>query len=215
MTLAKPHLEDCCLIPGNLVTRPMREGQHRHRLMVQARSSPMRGTEMSEVQVVGVAIDSAGQRVIMLKPRDEPPGQGKLLPIWIGEQEATSILVAVEGLQMPRPLAHDLMRAAIDALGGRVDRVEISSIENGTFYAVVYLDGADGEHVIDARPSDAIALASRAGAPLFVAEDVLENAGIEDTITTPPGEAGELNEEHRLEEFRSFLDTVNPEDFGE
>jgi bifunctional DNase/RNase len=170
---------------------------------------------MSEVQVVGVAIDSAGQRVIMLKPRDEPPGQGKLLPIWIGEQEATSILVAVEGLQMPRPLAHDLMRAAIDALGGRVDRVEISSIENGTFYAVVYLDGADGEHVIDARPSDAIALASRAGAPLFVAEDVLENAGIEDTITTPPGEAGELNEEHRLEEFRSFLDTVNPEDFGE
>lgn len=170
---------------------------------------------MSEVRVIGVAIDSAGQRVILLKPTDSKPGEGKLLPIWIGEQEATSILVAVEGVQMPRPLAHDLMRSAIDALGGRVDRVEISSIENGTFYAVVYLEGADGEHVIDARPSDAIALASRTGAPMHVADEVLEGAGIADAVTQADGEISAAEEEQRLEEFRSFLDTVNPEDFSE
>lgn len=172
---------------------------------------------MSEVRVVGVAIDSSGQRVILLKPKDAAPGEGKLLPIWIGEQEATSILVAIEGVQMPRPLAHDLMRAIIDALGGRVDRVEISSIEEGTFYAVVYLEGPDGEHVVDARPSDAVALASRTGAPIHVADDVLEAAGIEDAVTRgPEDEAAEAGDaEQRLEEFRSFLDTVNPEDFGE
>lgn len=173
---------------------------------------------LSEVHVIGVAIDSSGQRVILLKPKDAEPGEGKILPIWIGEQEATSILVAVEGVHMPRPLAHDLLRSVIDVLGSRVDRVEITSIDNGTFYAVVYLEGADGEHVVDARPSDAIALASRTGVPIHVADGVLEEAGIEDTVTSRPdesGEPGEDDEEERLEEFRSFLDTVNPEDFGE
>lgn len=169
---------------------------------------------MSEVTVIGVAIDSAGQRVILLKPKDAAPGEGKLVPIWIGEQEATSILVAVEGVRMPRPLAHDLMRAIVDALGGRVDRVEISSIEEGTFYAVVYLEGPDGEHVVDARPSDAVALASRTGAPIHVADAVLEAAGIADAVTRGPEEDA-ADAEERLEEFRSFLDTVNPEDFSE
>lgn len=169
---------------------------------------------MTEVRVIGVAIDSAGQRVILLKPSDAPAGEGKILPIWIGDQEATSILVAIEGVQMPRPLAHDLMRAVIDALGARVERVEITSIEDGTFYAVAYLLAADGEsHVVDARPSDAIALASRNGAPIHVADAVLEQAGIVDAVTGE--EEGAPNEEQRLEEFRQFLDTVDPEDFGE
>lgn len=170
---------------------------------------------MSEVKVIGVAIDSSGQRVILLKPVDATLGEGKILPIWVGEQEATSILVAIEGVATPRPLAHELMRALVDTLGGRVDRVEITSIAEGTFYAVVYVEAADGEHVIDSRPSDAIALACRAGATIHLADAVLEEAGIEDTITAPPDAADEASEEERLEEFRSFLDTVNPEDFGE
>lgn len=170
---------------------------------------------MSEVQVVGVAVDSAGQRVILLKPVEEAPGIGNILPIWVGAQEASSILVAVEGVETPRPLAHDLMRSLIDALGARVDRVEITSLDDGTYYAVVHLEGADGDHVVDARPSDAIALASRTGATIHVADDVLEAAGIADNVTGESEESGEQVPEQRLEEFRDFLDTVNPEDFGE
>lgn len=170
---------------------------------------------MSKVQVVGVAVDSAGQRVILLKPVEEAPGIGNILPIWVGAQEASSILVAVEGVETPRPLAHDLMRSLIDALGAGVDRVEITSLDDGTYYAVVHLEGADGDHVVDARPSDAIALASRTGATIHVADDVLETAGIADTVTGESEESGEQVPEQRLEEFRDFLDTVNPEDFGE
>jgi bifunctional DNase/RNase len=171
---------------------------------------------MSEVRVIGVAVDSAGQRVILLKPTEATLGIGKILPIWVGEQEATSILVAIEGLATPRPFAHELMRSLLDALDAQVDRVEITNIADGTFYAVVYLQTASGEHVVDARPSDAIALASRTGSPIHVADAVLEEAGIEDTITMRSNDDDdEVSEEARLDEFRAFLDTVDPEDFGE
>lgn len=170
---------------------------------------------MSEVQVVGVAVDSAGQRVILLKAIEESEGDNKILPIWVGAQEASSILVAVEGVETPRPFAHDLMRSLVDVLGAQIERVEITSIDDGTYYAVVYVEGSDGQHVVDARPSDAIALASRTGAAIHVADEVLEIAGIVDTITGESGEESEEVSQQRVEEFRDFLDKVNPEDFGE
>jgi bifunctional DNase/RNase len=171
---------------------------------------------MSEVRVVGIAVDSAGQRVILLKAVDEVPGSGKILPIWIGTQEAMSILVAIEGAQVPRPLAHDLMVSIIDSLEARVDRVEISSIDEGTFFAAVTLVAVDGVHVVDARPSDAIALASRTGSRIYVADEVLLAAGIPDTVTGRPGPDGEESDpDGSLDEFREFLDTVDPEDFRE
>lgn len=170
---------------------------------------------MSEVRVVGVALDSAGQQVILLKPTDERAGGGKLLPIWIGALEVTSIMAAVQQAEVPRPLAHDLMRSIVEALGATVDRVEITSLEEGTFYAVVHLITPAGEHTIDARPSDAIALATRAQAPIDVSDDVLEEAGIDDTITGPSEDEAPVIDEQRLDEFRDFLDTVDPEDFKE
>ena len=162
---------------------------------------------MVQVRVAGVAIDSAGQHVILLKPVDELQGAGTILPIWIGQLEATSILIAVEHAATPRPLAHDLMRELLKATDADVTRIEVSRINDGTFYADITLSTPAGERVLDARPSDAIALASRTGAPLWVADEVLAEAGMPDILT-------ESDAAERLEEFRRFLDDVEPEDFG-
>jgi bifunctional DNase/RNase len=161
---------------------------------------------MVQVRVAGVALDGAGQHVILLTPQDDADGDGRVLPIWIGAQEATSILIAVEGAQAPRPLAHDLMRSLLEASGAAVERVDITRIEDGTFYAEVTLRAPSGVHIVDARPSDAVALASRTGAPVFVADDVLEEAGV-------PGTIVEGSEEQEVEEFQRFLDDVDPDDF--
>jgi len=164
---------------------------------------------MVQVRVAGVALDSAGQHVILLKPIDELPGEGRILPIWIGAQEATSILIAVEGAVAPRPLAHDLMTSMLDALGATVERVEVTRIDDGTFFAEVTLrTGSDAAVVVDARPSDAVALASRASAPVFVADEVLGEAGV-------PGVVVESDQEERLAEFQRFLEDVDPDDFRE
>lgn len=166
---------------------------------------------MVQVRVAGVAMDAAGQHVILLKPLDAAPGEGVLLPIWIGGQEATSILVAVEGAEMPRPLAHDLMRSMLTTLGAEVVRVDVTRVDDGTFYAEVTLRTGDVEHRIDARPSDAVALASRTGSPVWVADEVMAEAGVDDTITTDD----DIDAELRMDEFKEFLENVNPEDFQE
>ncbi len=166
---------------------------------------------MVQVRVAGVAIDSSGQHVVLLKPLEELQGAGLILPIWIGQLEATSILIAVEGATTPRPMAHDLMRAMLEASGAEVTRVEVSRIDDGTFYAEITLSTGAGERLVDARPSDAVALASRVGAPLWVADAVLIEAGMPDILTE--ADASEQLSE-RLEEFRQFLDDVEPEDFG-
>lgn len=163
---------------------------------------------MVQVRVAGVAVDAAQQHVILLKPLGEIPGEGRILPIWIGPLEATSILIAVQGGTAPRPLAHDLMRGLLDAVGATVTRVEVSRIDDGTFYADVALSTALGERVVDARPSDAVALASRVGAPIWVADAVMAEAGVPDTVTDDDSETAE-----RLDEFKRFLDDVEPEDF--
>lgn len=161
---------------------------------------------MVEVRVAGVALDGAGQHVILLTPMDDAQGDGRVLPIWIGAQEATSILIAVEGAQAPRPLAHDLMRAMLAETDTVVDRVEVTRIEDGTFYAEITLLTPGGPRIVDARPSDAVALASRTGASVFVADDVLAEAGV-------PGTIVEGGEEQQVEEFQRFLDDVDPDDF--
>lgn len=165
---------------------------------------------MVQVRVAGVALDAAQQHVILLKPIGVAEGTGTILPVWIGEQEATSILVAVQGVTPPRPLAHDLMVRLVDALDGTVERVEVTRVQEGTFYAEVTLFTPHGLRVIDARPSDAIALASRMDAPIWVADQVFAEAGVPDDIT---GDDAEGSEEQRMDEFRRFLDDVEPEDF--
>ncbi|MET0932372.1 MAG: bifunctional nuclease family protein [Mycetocola sp.] len=162
-----------------------------------------------QVHIVGVAVDSSAQHLILLKPLDEDDGTGRMLPIWIGPQEATSILIAVEGAHAPRPLSHDLMKTLLEAVGATVERVDVTKIEDGTFYAEISLRTEKGRLVLDSRPSDAIAIAARVDAPIWVNDDVLEEAGIADESE----KADPIDEEARLDEFRKFLDDVDPEDF--
>lgn len=163
---------------------------------------------MVQVRVAGVAVDAAGDQVILLKPVDTLPGTGRVLSIWIGAQEATSILIAIEGVEAPRPLAHDLMSAMLAGMGATVTRVEVTRVEDGTFYAEVTI-AASGVLTLDARPSDAVALASRTGAPIFVADSVLAEAGIVD-ITAEDEDA---DPEENVAEFKRFLEDVDPDDF--
>lgn len=163
---------------------------------------------MVQVRVAGVALDAAGQHVILLKPLDALPGEGTIVPIWIGAQEATSILIAVEGAIAPRPLAHDLMISLLENLDASVDKVEVTRIDDGTFYAEVTLTTSSGIRVLDARPSDAVALASRAAAPIWVADAVFADAGVPDVM--PAADA-----EENLAEFKDFLEHVDPDDFKE
>ncbi|WP_431795156.1 bifunctional nuclease family protein [Microbacterium enclense] len=162
---------------------------------------------MVPVRVLGVALDSAQQHVILLAPLAD--SSGTVLPVWIGPQEAMSILVATEGAVTPRPLSHDLIVVMLRRLSASVDRVEITRLVEGTFYAEIHLNTPTGPFAIDARPSDAIALAARTDAPIAVAEAVLAAAGVPEGAV----EFDARGDDDRVEEFRRFLDDVDPDDF--
>ena len=130
---------------------------------------------MVPVRIASLAVDPrSNQPVLLLKPLNEEPGTGQLLPIWIGQPEATSILLALEGTELPRPLTHDLMKSLLETLDSYVERVEITRVDEGTFFAAITIRAEERRLVVDARPSDSIALAIRMGAPIFVAEQVLD-----------------------------------------
>lgn len=166
---------------------------------------------MRQVRIASLAIDPRSEQpVIILKPLEEAPGEGVLLPIWIGQPEATSILLAVEGIPMKRPMTHDLLRDVIETLDTTVERVEITRVEEGTFYAVVVLRTGSGTRFVDARPSDSIALAVRTGAPIYVAEQVLADAAVADESIV---DEAAIDEEEEVARFREFLEHVDPSDF--
>jgi len=155
------------------------------------------------MDVVGVRMEMPSNTPIVLLR--ETDGE-RYLPIWVGAVEATAIAYAQQGVVPPRPLTHDLMRDLLDALGATVSQVRITALEDGVFYAVIAFESG---LEVQARPSDAIALALRGEIPIVGAEAVLDEAGIE-----IPDEA-EPVEEDQVEKFREFLDQVTPEDFGE
>ena len=129
---------------------------------------------MVKVEIFGLALDETGKSpIIVLK--DE--GETMVLPIWIGAMEAMSISMAINKIPFPRPMTHDLLLNAIQAMGGKVTRVEVTDIENGTFFAEIVVSTEEETRRIDSRPSDAIALAVRAECPILVGEGVLEQAG--------------------------------------
>jgi uncharacterized protein len=161
-----------------------------------------------EVRIASLAVDPrSNQPVIILRPLDDGAGNGRILPIWIGQPEATAILLALEDVDLPRPLTHDLLKNVLDALGAYVERVEITRVEDGTFYAALIVRAEERRMAVDARPSDSIALAVRTGAPLYVAENVMATAAVADEM------GAEIDEEAELQEFREFLEHVDPEDF--
>ncbi len=130
----------------------------------------------------------------------------RYLPIWIGQSEAQSIAMAVQGVVTPRPLTHDLMKNILEEMAVQVHRIVITELREGTFFAVIDLQRNGTSYEVSSRPSDAIALAVRLGCKIFASEDVLAEA----SILIPQDEEVE---EQQLEEFREFLENVNPEDF--
>lgn len=152
---------------------------------------------MNELTVVGVRVELPGnQPIVLLK---ESTGD-RYLPIWIGAVEATAIAFAQQGIVPARPLTHDLLKDVLEALRARLDAVLITELRDGVYYADLRF--ADGTSV-SARPSDAIALAIRAGATIYAEEEVLDAAGI----------AIADEQETEVERFREFLDQISPEDF--
>lgn len=167
---------------------------------------------MRQVRIASLAVDPrSDQPVIILKPLDEEPGEGLLLPIWIGQAEATAILLAVEGVPLKRPMTHDLLKDVLETLDTYVERVEITRVEEGTFYAAIILRGEERTRIVDARPSDSIALAVRTGAPIYVSEEVLADAAVSDESIVDSD--SEDDAEAEIARFREFLDHVDPEDF--
>ncbi|GAA2042415.1 bifunctional nuclease family protein [Agromyces tropicus] len=164
---------------------------------------------MVQVRVLGIALDAARQHIVLLKPLGDEEGEGRVLPIWIGEQEATSILIALGGDHAPRPLTHDLMVTLLETVDARIERIEVTRIEEGTFYGLLTLVTPTGPLVLDCRPSDAIGLAVRVEAALYVADAVMDEAGIPAEMV----EHHDSGDEEKLEEFKKFLEDVDPEDF--
>ena len=133
------------------------------------------------------------------------------LPIRIGAIEATAISMGVNGAPSKRPMTHDLMLSTIKALGGQLESVVIAKVEGTTFFARINIRLANEElRSVDARPSDAIALAVRAGAPIYATEDVVSTATLPDF-----GAVEETERQHSIEEFHSFVENLSPADFGE
>ena len=123
--------------------------------------------------IKGLMVDPiTNMPIIVLR---EVEGQ-RVLPIWVGVFEANAIALQVENVQTPRPMTHDLLKAVIDQLGGRVERIVVCELKENTFYATLHILSAKGLVEVDARPSDAIALALRSGARIFVDEAVIQNA---------------------------------------
>ena len=153
------------------------------------------------MDLVGVRIEyPTNQPIVLLR---ESRGK-RYLAIWIGAMEATAIAYALEGVTTPRPFTHDLLRITTEVLGGRVARVTVTELRDSVYYADLVLTQNDQELHVSSRPSDAIALAARTGAPLFATTDVLDNAGIE---------IKDEEQEAEVERFREFLENLTPEDF--
>jgi bifunctional DNase/RNase len=157
------------------------------------------------LELVGVRVEiPANTPMVLLR---EQEGRHRLLPIYIGSPEASSIHYALEGLEPPRPLTHDLFLIVLQELGASVTRVVVTEMRDRTYYAELHLKVGGEEKIISSRPSDAIALAVRCDAPLFASEELLDDVGQE------PPEESESDAAEIIDEFKDFIENVSPEDF--
>ncbi len=181
---------------------------------------------MLEMTVDSIRVSPTNyQRVVILKEK----ASDRYLPIWIGPSEADAIAVKLQDLSVPRPLTHDLLGTIIDCLGGTIEHILVSGLENDTFFAKITIQANGESKEIDCRPSDAVALAVRAKVPIYANEEVMDKAGIHlDKDTGKPmgqetasgGIPGENPTEVKPEELKSmsaftdFIDSLDLEDFG-
>jgi bifunctional DNase/RNase len=153
------------------------------------------------MEIKGLMLDPTSNIPIVVL-REE--GGQTFLPIWIGVFEANAIALKIEGIEPPRPLTHDLLRSVFAHFQAEVHRIEISDLRENTFFARIHLRHNGTESTIDARPSDAIALALRVEAPIFVRRDVLERAKAVDLATQATDE----------EKLKEWLEELNPDELG-
>jgi bifunctional DNase/RNase len=155
-----------------------------------------------EMSVQGLVVDPlTNMPIVMLKDKD---GERRL-PIWVGIFEANAIALQIENIATPRPMTHDLLRNIITDLDGRVERVVVSDLKENTFYAIIHLTVRGESIAIDARPSDAIALALRTRSPILVEEAVIENAR---HVECPPTDRGDSDR------LQKWLEDLHPDDMG-
>jgi uncharacterized protein len=159
------------------------------------------------MDLVGVRVEiPANTPMVLLQ---EQTGAQRLLPIYIGSPEASSIHYALEGIDPPRPLTHDLFLNTLHELGATLERVVLTEVRDHTYYAELHLTAAGVEHVLSSRPSDAIALAVRCEAPLFASDALLDEVG------QLPEPEPETDAEDMIDEFKDFIENVSPEDFDD
>lgn len=156
---------------------------------------------MIEMKVMGIALDTrTGSPIVVLHDLDNR----KALPIWIGSAEASAIIRKIENLGVVRPMTHDLIVSIIEKVGYKLDRIEINNVEKETYYATLYLQKDDEVIEIDARPSDAIAVAMRMSAPIFVTANVLMDGSVSTDAQ---------KDEEESKEFKDFIQSIKPSDF--
>ena len=158
---------------------------------------------MIEMKVMGIALDTrTGSPIVVLHDKDNR----KALPIWIGSAEASAIIRKIENLTVARPMTHDLIINNIEKLGYNLDKVLINDVEKDTYYATLYLKNDNDEELeIDSRPSDAIALAIRVDAPIFVTANVISNGSVS---------TDSAKDEEEAQEFKKFVQSIKPSDFA-
>lgn len=158
------------------------------------------------MELVGVRVEvPANTPMVLLQ---EQSGDQRLLPIYIGSGEATAIHYAIEGVDPPRPLTHDLFVTVLDELGSQLERVVITEVRDHTYYAELHLVTGEENRTVSARPSDAIALAVRTGTTLYASEELLDEVGQVPEVDEEP-EADEI-----IDEFKDFIENVSPDDFA-
>jgi hypothetical protein len=174
---------------------------------------------MVEVRLRAVRVDLQSNTPVLLLQESE--GLGRTLPIFIGAPEATAIAFALQGMDTPRPMTHDLIRDLLEALGADVVRVVVTELRASTYYAEIVLLQDGNEVPVSSRPSDAVAVAVRTGAPLFVSDELMDAEGIMLAVDEADEESedeesldADGNPEEIVGEFRSFLDSIRPEDFS-
>ena len=156
---------------------------------------------MIEMNIKGLMVDPiTNMPIIILRDKD---GQ-RVLPIWVGVFEANAIALQIENVTTPRPMTHDLLKNVIQDLRGRIEKIVVSDLKENTFYALIYLTVGGDVMAVDARPSDAIALALRTRAPIYVEETVIDNAKTVDFST----------EKADSDRLHKWLESLDPDDLG-
>ncbi len=165
---------------------------------------------MVEVRLRAVRVDLQSNTPVLLLQETE--GEGRTLPIFIGTPEAAAIAYALQGVAMPRPMTHDLIKDVLEALVVEVERVVITDLQSSTYYAELHLRRGNDQSVVSSRPSDAVAIAVRTSSPLYVSDELMDAEGI--LLAIEGSEEDDASPEELVGQFREFLDSIKPEDFG-